>query len=148
MSAKAAIAQERSRYLVQRQLCSSITESCIGFYACEGLAAVSLSKTILDCLRDIKIDFRSGMVGQCYDDASVMRRIHRGAQSLIKEVAPLSFYAHCHAHRLNLVVVAVCTNMRRVTDMLHTIRSLHKFFSATIPARPKLVRGISFSCEI
>ena len=63
-----------------------------------------------------------------------MLRIHRGVQSLIKEVAPLSFYVHCQAHRLNLVVVAVCTNVGRVMDMLHTIRSLHKFFSATIPA--------------
>ena len=54
----------------------SITESCIGFFACEGLDAVSLSKTILDCLRDVKIDYTSGMVEQCYDDASVMRRIH------------------------------------------------------------------------
>ena len=64
-----------------------------------------------------------------------------GFQRLIKEVAPLSFYVHCHAHRLNLVVVAVCTNVRCVMEMLHTLRSLHRFFSAAVPARPKLVRG-------
>ena len=69
------------------------------------------------------------MVGQCYDGAAVMRGIHGGVQRLIREVAPLSYYIHCHAHRLNLLVVAVCTNLERVTDMLLTLRSLHKFFS-------------------
>ena len=40
----------------------SITESFIGFYPCVGLDAASLAKTILDCIRDVRIDFGSGMV--------------------------------------------------------------------------------------
>ena len=45
-----------------------------------------------------------------------MRRIHRGVQRLIKEVAPLCFYVHCHAHRLNMVVVVVCTSIVAQTN--------------------------------
>ena len=40
--------------------------------------------------KNVRIDFGSGMVRQCYDGATVMRGIHWGVQRLIREVA-LSF---------------------------------------------------------
>ena len=67
-------------------------------------SAEALCKYICDTLAafDLSLD---NCVSQSYDGASVMSGRCTGVQSRIKEFAPCAIYIHCHAHRLNLVLV-------------------------------------------
>jgi hypothetical protein len=51
-----------------------------------------------------KFDFKTKLIGQCYDGVSVMADHLNGVQAKIKEVAPMTLFTHCLAHRLNLVL--------------------------------------------
>jgi len=55
---------------------------------------------------------RVNIVAQSYDGASVMSGHLNGVQTKIKEHHPTAVYIHCMAHRLNLVVVDVCTSIK------------------------------------
>ena len=44
------------------------------------------------------------VVAQCYDGAAVMASGLNGVQAKVKERAPMAFFIHCNAHRLNLVM--------------------------------------------
>lgn len=52
------------------------------------------------------------IVAQSYDGASVMSGCLGGVQSKIKQIYPNAIYTHCMAHRLNLVVVDMCKNIK------------------------------------
>ena len=121
------------RYLRPLSQSLEIVESFVGFFPCDGLDAVSLRDTILKVLTDLNIDFKGGMIGQCYDGASVMSGSSGGVQKLMRELVPCVFYVHCHAHRINLVVVDVCKGTAKIRDMFCTLKNLYKFFSSVIP---------------
>jgi len=54
----------------------------------------------------MRLDYRSKLIGQGYDGASVMSGKQKGVAILIQAEAPLASYLHCHAHRLlNLALV-------------------------------------------
>ncbi|XP_060859274.1 zinc finger MYM-type protein 1-like [Metopolophium dirhodum] len=52
------------------------------------------------------------IVAQSYDGASVMSGHIGGVQAKIKEDYPYAIYTHCMAHRLNLVVVDLCKEIK------------------------------------
>jgi len=52
------------------------------------------------------------IVAQSYDGASVMSGHIGGVQAKIKEHYPCAIYTHCMAHRLNLVVVDLCKEIK------------------------------------
>ena len=52
--------------------------------------------------------------GQCYDDATNMKK----AAKAIKEVETKAFYLHCYGHSLNL---AVADTLKHVTPLLSTL---------------------------
>ena len=76
------------RYLRPLSQSLEIVESFVGFFPCDGLDAVSLRDTILKVLTDLNIDFKSEMIGQCYDGASVMSGSSGGVQKLMRELVP------------------------------------------------------------
>jgi hypothetical protein len=54
-----------------------------------------------------KLDFKTKLIGQYYDGASVKTGHLNGVQAKIKEVAPNTLFTHCLAHRLNLLLQLV-----------------------------------------
>lgn len=60
-----------------------------------------------------QIDTKSlSIIAQSYDGASVISGKLNGVQAKIKEIHPCAIYTHCMAHRLNLVVVDFCKNIK------------------------------------
>lgn len=68
-------------------------------------------------------------VGQCYDGASVMSGAYSGVQAKIKEIAPWITYTHCHAHRLNLVLLNSINNLPYFADFFSILQQLYVFIS-------------------
>lgn len=64
-----------------------------------------MTEKIINCLERYGLDYRTNLVGQGYDGASVMSGRHTGVSAQIKAVAKHVFYVHCNAHCLNLVLV-------------------------------------------
>ena len=60
---------------------------------------------IIKCLESYGLQYKSNLVGQGYDGASVMSGKHSGVAARIKTEAKTAFYVHCNAHCLNLVLV-------------------------------------------
>lgn len=67
--------------------------------------------------------------GQAYDGASNMRGEKAGLQAKVKEVNPLAYYVHCCAHRLNLVVVDVCSTSTPINSFFYYIQTMHNLIA-------------------
>ena len=67
-------------------------------------------------------------IAQCYDGSSVMSGEHSGVQKRIWNVVQHCIYVHCHAHRLNLVLVSTARHIRSCEDFLGILQLLHYFF--------------------
>lgn len=59
----------------------------------------SLITTVLE-----PFNFKTKLIAQCYDGASVMTGHINGLQQQIRNEAPHALFTHCCAHRLNLVL--------------------------------------------
>lgn len=75
----------------------------------ENQNAVSVVSAILSYLKLHKID-DIPIIAQSYDGANVMSGSKRGVQTLLREHYPDAI--HCMAHRLNLVVINKCKNVK------------------------------------
>ena len=80
----------------------------------------TLSSMGLDC---------SKAVAQCCDGTAGMSGVKAGVQVQMREKYEKAVYAHCWAHRLNLVLVNACSDTPHVLDFFLTLQSLHTFFS-------------------
>ena len=80
-------------------------ESFVGFVPMAGLSADDVSSQILCQLESLQLDYKTMLVAQGYDGASVMSGKHKGVAKVIKDKATFALYVHCHAHRLNLALV-------------------------------------------
>ena len=72
------------------------------------------------------------MTPQCYDGASVMSGQFTGVQARIKEIAPHVTYFHCHAHRLNLVLVRTIKNIPEIAEFFEKVQCLYVFLTVSI----------------
>ncbi|VVC36395.1 Hypothetical protein CINCED_3A024276 [Cinara cedri] len=52
-----------------------------------------------------------------------------GVQTKIKEHHPTAVYIHCISHRLNLVVVDVCTSIKEARNVFNTLEAVYVHFS-------------------
>jgi len=102
------------RYLLH----GTVYESFVGFVPTADLTAEGVSTQILCQLEKMKLDYKSMLVGQGYDGASVMSGKHKGVAKIIKDKATLALYVHCHAHRLNLALVDAVKAVNSVRDKL------------------------------
>ena len=105
-----------------------IKERVIGTYHMKHLDAVSLSKFIYEKVVSIGLDWNY-CVAQCYDGASVMSGWANGVQAKIREHAPHAIYIHCHAHRLNLVLVKTISDMNELSEFFSTVQGLYNFIA-------------------
>jgi hypothetical protein len=89
-----------------------IHERFLGFLeVSKGHDADFLATMILNFLQQSKIG-DSHVIAQSHDGASVMSGHLGGVQAKIKNKFPTAIYTHCMAHRLNLVVVDMCKNIK------------------------------------
>ncbi|XP_042423298.1 zinc finger MYM-type protein 1-like [Zingiber officinale] len=83
-------------------------------------SAISLKKTIDELFAKHKLSL-SRLRGQGYDGASNMRGEYNGLKALILKENSFARYAHCFAHQLQLVVVAVAKSNRIVSDFFQYV---------------------------
>ena len=94
--------------------------------------ARSLCGAIVCSLQDRGIDLKK-CVAQCYDGASVMSGKHAGVQQLFRErCGTPCIYVHCHAHRLNLVLVDCCKNVAVLGNVIGLMEAVHCFLTASV----------------
>ncbi|XP_057199292.1 zinc finger MYM-type protein 1-like [Triplophysa rosa] len=83
----------------------AVHESFLDFKQATELDKEGLTQKIIQCLERYGLEYRSNLVGQGYDGASVMSGRHSGVAASIRANAKHAFYVHCKAHCLNLVLV-------------------------------------------
>jgi len=92
-----------------------ILERFLGFVnVSQSQTAASLLSFILSFLKEINLD-NIPIIVQSYDGASVMSGCRGGVQTLLKKYHSSAVYIHCMAHRLNLVVIDMCKNVKVCT---------------------------------
>lgn len=98
------------RYSVRFQ----VYERFLGFVnVSTGQDASHIVSAIFNFFEKHKVDMNAvKIIAQSYDGASVMSELLNGVQSKIKDLYPCAIYTHCMAHRLNLVVVDTCKNIK------------------------------------
>lgn len=107
-------------------------EEFLHFTPADGLDADSLLKTIKLTLNKCNIDHNT-CVAQCYDGAAVMSGCHNGVAEKFRKDVPQALYIHCHAHRLNLVLVDCVKNIQPAAEFFESVQVLYKFFSGSVP---------------
>lgn len=88
---------------------------------------IGLPKTLESrCLE--KFDYKSKLIGQCFDGATVMSGHLNGLQSKIKEIAPQAVFIHCLAHRLNLLLQQSCNSISQCRIFFATLSGISALF--------------------
>jgi hypothetical protein len=90
--------------------------------------AESLCITIVETLKEIGLN-RCVVVAQCYDGASVMSGTISGVQARVRQIHSCAVYIHCHSHRLNLVIVDVCRDVKSAGEFFALVELLYVFIT-------------------
>ena len=85
--------------------------------------------------------------GQCYDGAATMSGAYKGVQKRILDQQPNSFYVHCAAHNLNLIVNDAVRGVEETFQFFDTVQSIYTFFGYSIK-RWNLLADISSESSI
>ena len=57
---------------------------------------------------------------------------HNGVNLKLREMTRNAcFYVHCHAHRVNLVLVDSCQSITKASDLFGLLEAIHTFFIAS-----------------
>ncbi|XP_023754206.2 uncharacterized protein LOC111902624 [Lactuca sativa] len=99
---------------------SFVKERFIGLVHVKDTSSLTLKNAINEVLTSNKLSF-SRIRGQGYDGASNMRGEFNGLKALILQENETTFYVHCFAHQLQLVVVAVAKKHDGVSDFFEQI---------------------------
>jgi hypothetical protein len=70
-------------------------------------------------LRKYGLDYCNNLIGQGNDGTPKMSGKHGGVAAIIKEIATKALYVHCHAHRLNLVLVDTVAEIFTLLEKLY-----------------------------
>ncbi|XP_052625820.1 uncharacterized protein LOC111909411 [Lactuca sativa] len=97
-----------------------VKERFIGIVHVKDTSSLTLKNAINEVLTSNKLSF-SQIRGQGYDGASNMRGEFNGLKALILQENDTTFYVHCFAHQLQLVVVAVAKKHDGVSDFFEQI---------------------------
>ena len=127
-------------------------ESFIMFIDVERTDAGYLFEKLLEAITRLELDPRR-CISIAADGASNMSGHTTGLAARWKEVAPLSVYTHCWAHRLNLVVKDLLSNIPALRKTMGLVQNLyvfiegspkrhHLFISTTIPESDKQAKTL------
>ena len=127
-----------------------IKERFLGFFdVSESRTAEALYNLLISLLGPFH--YKTKLVAQCYDGASVMAGSLNGLQMKIKQDAPQALFTHCCAHRLNLVLQngSKCITKSRI--FFATVTSIPTYFhqsaKRTFVLDSILRKRIPSSCE-
>ena len=108
--------KEQIYFVLKYAVNGMIHEDFVGMKSdTRGLDAESLSALILEFMAAFGMNMNN-CVGQGCDGASVMKGHFSGVNVLVRREAPLANCVLCFNHRLNLVVVDVLKNIKKVAD--------------------------------
>ena len=108
-----------------------VHESFLQFEVADALDADSLTKKILAILDSFGLDYKKNLIAQCYDGASVMSGKNSGVATRLQQICEQAVYVHCHAHRLNLVLVDTAKSIREAADFFSLLQRLYVFLSGS-----------------
>jgi hypothetical protein len=108
----------------------AIVERFAGAVHVQDTKSETLFQEVLNFLEQFGLDIGK-LRGQAFDGASNMRGEFNGLQALIRSKAPLAFYVHCFAHRLNLVVVAVAEEIQPIAKFFHFVQEIFNVCGAS-----------------
>ena len=103
--------------------CGSAIETLVGLTHVKETTSKYLKSAIDDLFAEYKLSFKQ-VRGQGYDGASNMRGEFNGLQSLIMRENSTTYYVHCFAHQLQLVVVAVVHKHKYISNFFDMISVL------------------------
>ena len=109
----------------------SIKERFLTFIDVHDLCAKALANTLSETLRSSGLELKQ-CIAQCYDGASVMSGHLNGVQAQFQSItgSPCP-YVHCHAHRLNLVLVDTCRSVTHAAQMIGLFEAVYRFVSSS-----------------
>ena len=97
------------------------------------------TKIISDVL--CKYDVKNKLITQTYDGAATMKGRINGVQAQIRKDYPLTYFVHCYAHQLNLVMEQACAkNIRKCKIFFANLSVVAVFFSSSPKRSAVLVR--------
>nr|CAI5829257.1 unnamed protein product [Callosobruchus analis] len=107
-------------YIGQKSQCSIIVryvnnggklvERFLGFYdVSSSRTEVTLFNLVSSCLEIF--EYKTKLIGQCFDGARVMSGDLNGLQANINDQAPQAVFVDCPVHRLNLVLQQSCNSI-------------------------------------
>ena len=99
-----------------------------GFYNVENQTGQELARVLLKEL-DTVIGDSHKLIAQTYDGAAALSGIHKGVQTLIKNVYPTAHFIHCYAHQLNLILEKATSQNTSVRVFFNSLSGLPAFFS-------------------
>ncbi len=108
-----------------------IREHFVGFFRTSSTTAESLCAIILEALDGFGLDYKSKLVGQCYDGAANMSGVENGLHKKIRNRAKKALYVHCYAHQLNLALQHSCNKIKNARNVLDTLNTLHSFIECS-----------------
>lgn len=109
----------------------AVHESFLDFQQAVRLDAEGLKDKIIHCLERYGLEYRSNLVGQGYDGASVMSGRHSGVAARIKSEAKYAVYVHCNAHCLNLVIVDAVKAIPEADSFFALLQRLYVYMSGS-----------------
>lgn len=112
------------RYISKRNF--DVREEFLTFEAMTDVDAEALCTSILAIMKTLGL-VNCIVVAQCYDGASVMSGHVSGVQARIRDTYTCAVYIHCHAHRLNLVIVDVARQVQYADEFFDLIGVLYVF---------------------
>ena len=90
---------EQVRYIDQQLM---IKEKIIVFFRANLKTDTVLCDLILNVLENLSLDYKTKLVGQCYDGAANMSGIKNGVNKKIRSQVKKALYIHCYADQFNL----------------------------------------------
>ncbi|XP_078438633.1 uncharacterized protein LOC144709105 [Wolffia australiana] len=107
-----------------------IRERFAGAIHVEDTRSETLFQHLLGFVHCFGLDIKR-LCGQAYDVASNMRGEFNGLQALVRSHVPFAFYVHCFTQRLNLVIVAVATEVHSIAQLFCWVQQIFNICGAS-----------------
>jgi hypothetical protein len=121
--------------------CGIVKERFVGLVHVSETTSACLKSSIESLFAKFKLSLKQ-VRGQGYNGASNMRGEFSGLQSLIMQESRSTYYVHCFAHQLQLVIVAVVRKHKGISNFLTMIYSLLNMVGGSAKIRD-MIRDIN-----